>query len=393
MKWDADSLRINSVGSIGQLALVVGIVGLLASAYGYTTDKSQFMFSYLTAFMFWVSISLGALFFTLVHYLANAKWSVVIRRISEAIGSTFSILLILFLPILFGIHDLFHWSHEEVVAVDEILQSKEGYLNPTFFIIRSLGYFVIWIFLSLFLFKKSTNQDTNPQDDFLKKVRKVAAPGMILFAFSITFASYDWLMSLDPHWYSTIFGAYYFSGSFLAFLSFMILIGKYFASRGILKDIITDEHYHDIGKFLFGFVIFWSYMAFSQYFIIWYANIPEETVWFLKRWEGSWVNMSLLLIFGHFVAPFILMITRWSKRNTFMLVLMAFWILFMRWVDLYWLIFPVHSESGVHLSWMDVTTLLGIGGIFVWFVLYQLTKNALIPIKDPELGTSLRHVN
>lgn len=393
MKWNAEKFEITELGALAKISLVLGLLGLAASGYGFTIDKGQLMHSYLTSFMFWISIALGGLFFVLVNYLANARWSVVTRKISESIMCSFPLLLILFIPILFSIHELYHWSHEEAVATDLILQTKTSYLNTPFFIIRSVGYFVIWIILTILLGNKSMSNEKKADPHYYKKVRKISAPGMILFAITITFASFDWLMSLDPHWFSTIFGVYLFSGSFLAFLCFFVLIGKYLASQGILKDIITVEHYHDVGKLMFGFIIFWSYMAFSQYFLIWYANIPEETYWFLKRWEGSWVTMSMVLLFGHFVIPFILMLTRWSKRNTFMLVFMALWILAMRWVDLYWLIFPTHSESGVYLSWMDLSTMVGIGGVFVWFVMFRMTKDKLIPLNDPDLGTSLHHVN
>lgn len=393
MKWDENSLRVTDPGPIGKIALICGLIGLAASGYGYTVDHAQFFYSYLTAFFFWLSIGLGALFFVMLHYLSNAKWSVVIRRLSENIMLGLPFMALFFIPVIFGMHDLFHWTHEEAMLTDPILAGKQSYLNVNFFLIRAAGYFIIWSFLSIYLYRKSIKQDKKHEEGFFKSVRKVSAPGMILFAMTITFASFDWLMSLDPHWFSTIFGVYLFSGSFLAFLSVVGITGRYLHSQGILRGVITDEHFHDIGKFLFAFTVFWAYMAFSQYFLIWYADIPEETYWFLNRWEGTWRGFSMLLLFGHFVLPFLLLLPRWSKRNAVMLIIMSLWILLMRWVDLYWLIFPNHSPDGVHLSWMDLSTMAGIGGILSWFVWGRITSQALIPVNDPDLGISLKHTN
>jgi hypothetical protein len=225
------------------------------------------------------------------------------------------------------------------------------------------------------------------------KMKKISAPGMILFALTITFASYDWLMSLDPHWYSTIFGLYVFSGSFLSFMAFLVLIGLALRKKGLLQDIFTVEHYHDIGKFLLGFVIFWAYMAFSQYFLIWYANIPEETIWYLYRWEGSWKILTMTLVFGHFLFPFLILMLRSVKRNFYFMKFMAYWILLMHFVDMYWLVFPTLYVDGFELSWIDVGTFLGIGGIFLWYFWAKYFGNAMVPINDPKLQESIDLVN
>lgn len=393
MKFDSETYKFTESGKLGNIALAIGLVSLAASAYGFAVDRGQWYYSYLTAFMFWLSIGLGGLFFTLLHYLTNARWSLVIRRLSETSMITLPFMAVMFIPILFGMHDLYHWTHYDAVMADSILVKKVAYLNIPFFLVRSAAYFAIWSFLAIYLYKKSSRQDEENPEQWLKSVRVVAAPGMILFAGTITFAAFDWMMSLDPHWYSTIYGVYYFAGSFLSFLCFTVLCGRYLGSRGILKNIITVEHYHDLGKLIFAFIVFWTYMAYSQYFLIWYANIPEETVWFLKRWEGSWKEFSLLLIFGHFAIPFLGLLTQGAKRNAIALSVAAVWILLMRWVDLYWLIFPEHSRDGVHLSWIDFATMLGIGGLFVWFFWKRLTSRALIPVSDPYLKSSLSHTS
>ena len=393
MKFDDNTYKVTDRGSLGTICLVLGIVGLAASGYGYTVDHGQFFHSWLVSFVFWLTVGLGGLFFTLIHYLANARWSVVLRRFSESVGITLPLMVIFFLPVLFGMHDLFHWSHEDVMVNDHTLHGKAAYLNNGFFIIRAIGYFVIWTFLAWFLYAKSTKQDESHSKKWLSSVRRIGAPGMILFALTISFASFDWLMSLDPHWYSTIFGVYIFSGAFLAFLCFAVIANRYVYSQNVLRGIVTDEHYHDLGKLIFGFIIFWAYMAYSQYFLIWYANIPEETVWFLDRWVGSWKNVSLLIIFGHFVAPFLLLLTRWAKRSSVMLPLVSLLILVMHWIDLYWLVFPSYTPEGAHFSWQDLSSLVGIGGIFIWFFWMRYTSRPLVPLNDPDLGTSVRHHN
>lgn len=393
MKLNQETYELSESGKFGKIALAVGIVALVVSFLGYFVDKGQFFFSYLTAFMFWFSIALGALFLTLLHHATNAKWSIVIRRFTENTMTGLPLMILFFIPVAFGIHELYHWSHQDAVAHDALLQAKSGYLNQTFFLIRTAVYFLIWFLLCRTLYRTSLQQDQNPNPEQINKMRFISAPGLILFALTTTYASFDWVMSLDPHWYSTIFGLYIFAGSVVAILSFLTILVIFIHSKGLLKDTITEEHYHDLGKLLFGFVIFWAYMGFSQYFLQWYANIPEETIWYAHRWPGSWKIFSMIIIFGHFVVPFFLMMPRAAKRKTKPMLAMSIWLLLMHWVDLYWLIFPNFHKETAHLSWMDLTTLIGIGGIFIWFVWQKFEKYAVVPLNDPHLMTSIKFVN
>ncbi len=379
----------------GRIALMVGVAGLVVSAIGFFVQKEQFFFSYLTAFVFWVTIGLGGLFFSMLHHLVGATWSVVIRRISESLMMVLPFMLIFFLPIVLGMHDLYHWTHEEYVAQDKLLSQKTGYLNQPFFYIRTVGYFVIWFFLGRILFKKSVQQDETGDKKIAERMRQISAPGMVVFAVTLTFAAFDWLMSLDPHWYSTIFGVYIFTGSFLGMLAVTTLVALGLRKKGVLENTITIEHYHDLGKLLFAFTVFWAYIAFSQYFLIWYGNIPEEVAFYLHRWHGSWVGVSLLIGFGHFAVPFLIMMTRAAKRNLKLLKIMSFWYLFIHYVDLHWIVLPTLHKHGVSISglWLDLATMVGIGGIFIWLFWRRFAAQAMVPANDPKFEDSIRFIN
>lgn len=229
------------------------------------------------------------------------------------------------------------------------------------------------------------------------RMRRFSAPGMVLFALTITFAAFDWMMSLNPHWYSTIFGVYTFVGSFLCALAFFTLILMMLRGKGVLADKITVEHYHDLGKLLFAFTVFWAYIAFSQYFLIWYGNIPEETVFYHTRWKDGWPPVTMLIVIGHFVAPFLALIPRSAKRSLTWLKVLAVWMFFMHWVDLYWIVMPNvgHGDvkHGFHLSWMDFAPMIGIGGIFLWLFWNKFTSKAIVPVNDQKLEDSFKFVN
>ena len=376
-----------------KIALIVGVIGLIASAVGYFVDSPQFFYSYLTAFAFWVTIALGGLFFVMLHHLTGATWSLVVLRQAETIMSILPILAIFFIPVLFGMHDLYHWTHADIVAGDHLLEHKSPYLNTPFFIIRAVGYFTVWIVLSLLLYRTSLKQDSGHTLSLGDKMKKISAPGMIFFALSVTYSAFDWFMSQDPHWYSTMFGVYIFAGGLVSAPAFLAYISLSLRKQGILSDVITEEHYHDLGKLTFAFMVFWAYIAFSQYFIIWYANIPEETIWFANRYQGGWKYVTLLIVFGYFVVPFLLLMGRGAKRKLGFLKGMVGWLLFMHWVDLYWIIMPVLHKENAMISWIDVSATLGIGGIFMWFFWRRFFSKAMVPVNDPKLESSMKFIN
>jgi len=390
MKWDAATYRITDRGRFHIVSMIIGVIGLIACVAAFFVDRQQLFFSWLTAFVFWFTIAAGGLFFTMLHHLVGATWSVVIRRLAEAVMGVLPFMGLAFIPLLFGISDLYHWSHPEAVAQDELLQWKSSYLNVPFFIIRAVVCFGVWTLLTVLLRRTSLAQDSGHTPQIHSRFTKISAPGMIAFALTLTLAGFDWLMSLDPHWYSTIFGVYIFAGALVGVLAFMPLVAISLRKRNILADAIGVEHYHDLGKLLFAFLIFWGYMAFSQYFLIWYGNIPEETAWFLHRWEGSWRSVSLFLVFGHFVVPFFILITRGAKRNLTILKVFAFWMLLMHWVDLHWVVMPTLHHHGLHLSWIDLAAMLAVGGGFMARFWYGLTAHPLIPVNDPKLEKSIK---
>ena len=386
---DPKTYIVKEKGSLGKFALIIGVIGIILSIFGYLNDSKQFYFSYLTSFTFWVSLGLGGLFFTMLHHISGAKWSTVILRISQAAMSALPLMVIFFIPVLFGMKELYEWSHLDILAENSTLQGKSSYLNVPAFTIRGGIYFTIWALLAFFINKYSRQQDNGVNTT--KKLRIVSAPGMFLFALTLSFAAFDWLMSLDPLWYSTIFGGYYFGGSFVIILAFLILIANYLKNNGSLGDEIGKAHFSDLGKFFFGFIVFWAYLGGAQYFFIWYANIPEETVWFLHRWKGSWKTISQLLIFGHFLVPFISLVFFTTKRNKIVLVFFAYWMFLFHYLDLYWLISPILHHEGAHLSWIDLTTFIGLGGIFIALFWCSFTSKAILPTNDPNLPTSLNY--
>jgi hypothetical protein len=393
MNINEKTFKLDPNGGFGKKALIAGIIGVIISIAGLVANKGYFFHSYLTSWAFCSTIGLGGLFFVMLHHLVNATWSVVVRRIAENVMSTLLMIAPFFIPVLFGLHDLYHWTHADIVAADPLLQGKAPYLNIEFFIVRALVYIGAWMFLVWRLYKLSITEDKDFDSSLPAKMRKLCAPGMLIFAATITFSSFDWYMSLDAHWYSTIFGVYIFGGAVISSLSFITLITIYLRQKGLLADIISFEHFHDLGKLMFAFTVFWGYIAFAQYFLIWYANIPEETIWYHARWAGSWQFFSLVLIFGHFVLPFMVLISRGAKRNLKTMKIMAIWLLIMHWVDLYWVIMPNFTDNVWGSIWIDLGTMLTISGFGLWYLWKKLASQPVIPINDPKLEASINLVS
>jgi hypothetical protein len=376
-------------GLIGALGLGAGLAqGLLVEP-----DTAVFFHGWLINTFFVLSLVLGALIFVIIQHLTRAGWSVVVRRVAEGVAMVAPLTALLALPLLLGLDSLYEWTHPEAVAHSPLLQAKSGYLDTTFFVVRFLAYFAIWIGLASFFFRRSTAQDSTGDVAHTHAMQRWAAPGVVLFGVSITFAGFDLLMSLHPEWYSTIFGVYVFAGSFVAFFAFAIVTIRLLQASGRVRIAITPEHFHDLGKLMFGFTVFWAYIGFSQFMLIWYANIPEETIFFRVRSEGGWGWVSLLLLFGHFFLPFVALISRHPKRRPTVLALAAGWMLLMHWLDIFWLVKPALSPEGFAFSLLDVSLGVGMVGLFVAALAFVLRRHPLIPVKDPRLAESLAFEN
>jgi hypothetical protein len=380
-------------GGIGVAALAVSVV----LGFNAGDDLRRFSFSYLVSFMWMLAICLGALWWVTLQHLVGAKWSVVARRVAEMIAAAMPVVAVLSLPIvaqaLMGKGTLFPWADPHLVHEDHILHHKSPYLNPTFFLIRCVVYFGFWSLLALYWFKNSRRQDESGKPELIQSMRTVSAPAMIAIAVTLTFCAIDFMMSLDKLFFSTMWGVYYFAGCVICANSTLALVLMWLQKKQRLVGMVTIEHYHDFGKMMFAFIVFWSYVAFSQFMLIWYANMPEETAWFKPRFEGDWKIVSTVLLVGHFALPFLGLISRQIKRNTTTLAFWAFWLLAIHWVDMYWLIMPQLDPANPRFTALDITCWIGLGGVFIAAVAYNARKALLVPAKDPRLPASLAFEN
>jgi hypothetical protein len=375
------------------IAAVCALLGVVACAILGPANPKQFFFSWLVSFLFFLSLALGALFFVLIQYASQGGWGIVLRRIGETTFATVPVMAALFLPLLLGLNDLYSWTIPGAAEHDALLRWKAPYLNVPFFLIRAALYFGIWSFIAVLYYRGSSGQDVTGDPRVSARLRRLAGPAIIVLALTQTFASIDWIMSLTPHWYSTMFGVYFFAGSFVGFIALLSVVSAAMRGAGLLDTVISAEHLQDIGKFLFAFTAFWAYIAFSQFFLMWYANLPEETFWFKTRIEGSWLPVSLLLMAGHFVAPFFYLMGRRVKRNGATLAVGGAWVLAMHFVDIYWQVMPTLHPEGFRPSALDVAALVAIGGCFVAAASWLMRRQALVPMRDPRLAESLAFEN
>lgn len=373
-----------NIERLGYLLFAIGIaLGLLS----YFVEPVRASHNYLIMFVYLLSLALGSLFLIAIEYLTGADWSVQLRRITEFLASLIVVLIILVIPLLFNLNNIFHWLNKEVVEADKILKGKTAYLNSTFFIIRVAFCFLIWGLFYFFLTKNSTKQDETKDQKLTAINIKLSAVFIPLFAITLTIAAVDWLMSLDAHWFSTIFGVYYFAGAIVASLAAITFIAIKLKEKGYMHPKFLDEHFYSLGTLLFVFINFWAYIAFSQYLLIWYADLPEETMWFLHRWHGGWVVISLLLIVTHFIVPYAALLTQPSKMDPKRLKFITIWILAAHFIDIFWIVMP--NIDGSIISWMDFTFPIAAVGIVIIVFAYKIKRNNLIPIGDPKLQKSI----
>jgi hypothetical protein len=373
-------------------ALIAGVVGLGLSVAGlFLVSPNQFYRSYLWSFVFYLGVSLGCMAWLMLQYLTGGAWGIVIRRPAEAAARTLPLMAVLFIPVIVGMNNLYQWTHANVVAADEILKHKHTYLNVQFFIIRAVIYFAGWIFLDWYLNRWSAVEDREGGMRAHRKMAFISGPGLVFWVFSITFMALDWVLSLDPHWFSTMFGLLFVAGQGLSSMAFLVTLLVLLYNRRPMSGILTARHLHDLGKLLLMFVMVWAYFSFSQFLIIWSGNLPDEIPWYLERLRGGWQYIALVLVFGHFALPFALLLSRDLKRNFKLLASLAIFILCMRLVDIFWLVAPDFTKGAFHLSWVDITAPIGIGGVWLFYFLSQLEKRPLLPVNEPNLLEALEH--
>ena len=394
-RWQAMSLPLAVTGVV---LVVIAWALLVSMAEGREGDKHLlrvFFHSYLANFMYVLSFGIGGLFLTLVSFLTRAGWNASIRRLAEILAATLPWLSLLLIPILLTLFIgdgalLYEWNGP---ALEGLVAMKTGYLNASFFMIRSAIYVLLWTFMALWYFGLSVRQDETKDIESTLRRQYWSGPLIMVFALSVSFASWDWLMSIDADWYSTIFGVYYFAASMFGLFAFMIGAYLLLQRAGCVRQMVTIEHYHDMAKFLFGFVMFWSYIAFSQLLLIWYANIPEETIWYRYRWEGGWWVFSYALLATHFAIPLLGLLSLHVRRNRFGLAFWSVWALVVHWMDLTFLVMP---NIATFTGWMLLGhAVLGVGMfcIFLALVILRATNVPLVTVGDPRLHEALSYSN
>ncbi len=380
---------------IQRRSLIIGGVAAAACAVGAFADPAQFFRSYLAGYMLWLGISLGCLAILMLQHLSGGVWGFVIRRLLEAATRVFPLLALLFAPVLFGLPHLYPWADPAKVANDHLLQHKAAYLNVTGFIARAVFYFALWCGAAHLLSRWSLEQDQVPRPALRDRLQGFSAIGLLFYGLTATFSSIDWVMSLDPHWYSTIYGMMFMAGGAVAGMALVIAMASLLAKYRPMSDVLAPDHFHDLGKLLLAFVMIWAYFSFSQFLIIWSGNLPEEITWYHVRLAGGWRVVGLALLLFHFVLPFLLLLSRDLKRQGRVLALVATGVLAMRFVDLYWLVVPSFPEAatGLHFHWLDLAVPLAVGGLWLAEFLRQLKSRPLVPLNDPLLSQVLEHAH
>jgi hypothetical protein len=372
--------------------VALGVGGLLFTLFvaGMLIDRVQFFHAYLVGFIFWTGITLGSLALLMLQHLTGGAWGVVIRRVLEASTRTLPLMLILFLPIAFGLKQIYAWTNPAEMNQSAALHEKAAhYLNPAFFTIRAAIYFAIWSLLAVLLNWFSLEQDRTADPKFRKRMQVMSGPGLILFVLTVTFAAIDWVMSLDPAWSSTIFGLIFVAAWTLSALAFTILALAWLSTREPMNSVVQPSHFHDLGNLTLALVMLWTYFAFSQYLIIWSANLPEETTWYVARKHGGWGAIAVGIVILQFAFPFLILLSRAAKKSAGKLAMLALLILAMRIVDVIWLVEPTFNREHFHLSWMDAVAPLAMGGLWLAMFSWQLQKRLLMPINDPQLEQAL----
>ncbi len=385
---------IPDLGRLERPLIASGAACGLVSLAGLLTNPAQFYQSYLMAYMWVLGPTLGCLALAMVHQLSGGAWGVLIRRPMGAASRVLPVLTVLFLPIVAGMPHLYVWTHADIVAADPVLAGKHAYLNTPFFLVRAVIYFAVWNLVSHFLNAWSLEQDRTRDPALSGRMRRLSAAGLIGYVLTISFASFDWMMSTEPHWFSTIYGVLILGGQGLSAVAFLAIVLVWLSRRSPIDELgkVLPDRFHDIGNLMLAFVMLWAYFAFSQYLIIWSGNLPEEISWYQDRLQTGWVAIGMLLMLAHFALPFVLLLSRVVKREARTLVALASFVLLMRLVDLFWMIAPEFHRKGVVVSWLDVVLPAALGLVWLGCYAHQLAGRSILPLQDPEFEGTLGEI-
>jgi hypothetical protein len=374
-------------------ALILGVFGLALCVVGGFSDPTQAFRSYLLAYVFWLDFALGCLALSLIQLLTGGVWGLAIRRIVEAGARTLPLMALLFVPIFFGLPRIYLWAQPAVVAQDPLLQYKSPYLNVPGYIVRAVIYFAVWCVLAHYLSRWSAEQDRTGDPELLPRLQRLATAGAVLLGVTASFAAIDWLMSLEPHWYSTIYGAIVAWGTVLTSMAFAIVLLVVLARRPPLARLVSPQLLNELGSLLLAFLILWSYMSYFQYLLIWAGNLDEEIPWFLRRTSGEWLPIAVIIVLGTFAAPFLLLLFRNLKRNARALAAISALLLITRPIDTFWLVKPAWVTEGWLLHWLDVAAAVGLGGVWLAAFAWLLAQRPLVPPNDPRVPADLETVH
>lgn len=381
-------------------SLVIGGAALLLCAVGFFLNRDQFFRAWLIGYMLWLGVALGSMGLMMIHHLSGGAWGMVVRRVWEASSRTLPLLTVLFIPVLLGLNRLYPWMHPELMQTDEVLRHKAIYLNPTFFLARAAVYFIGWNLIAWRMTALSRAQDEG-DISATRSMQRLSGGGLVFLSLSITFVGVDWFMSLNPDFYSTMFGFLFMNYLGLAGLAFTIIMAAYLRRTETMGALFRPSHFADYGKLTLAFVMMWAYFQFSQYLLVYAANLKEEIPYVLTRIEGGWQYLALFLLIFQFVVPFCLLLSRPLKRTPERLVKLAFWLLIVRVIDTFMYVTPEFSAAGANrwfvaehgsvffVSWLDIVTPIAIGGLWLWMFFTQLRQRPLLPIGDPYLAAAL----
>ncbi|HMP40806.1 MAG TPA: hypothetical protein PKA05_10535 [Roseiflexaceae bacterium] len=380
----SDAVRL-TLQRFQRIALIVGVAALLLGIVGWFMSGSQFFYSYLFAYFFWMLFAMGGLLVLMIESVTDGVWGLMLRRHLESAAMTLPLMALLFVPIIVGMGDLYIWTHPEEVAANYVIARKEPYLNTPFFLVRAVIYFVVWIGLAYMLYRVSNERDRTGNLELRARMRSIAGPGIVALALTRMLAATDWGMSAEPEWFSSMYPVTFIAGMLVTTFAFAIIVMTILSKRNMLPYAIPVDRLHDLGKFMFAFIVVWAYINFSQYLIIWSGNIPEETFWYGHRLEHGWEVPALMLLFGHFFVPFFLLLSRHAKRNINFLSIMAAYMIGIELVFVFWTIMPSFYPDGFHIHWLDVVMLVALGGLWLGVYARNLASRSLLPLHDGRL--------